>query len=273
MNLELLKRLLAVPTSSMHEEQMVSFLVEHINRLGVAQCGQVAVDAHNNVYVVKGGARFLPCVAAHIDTVFGWTETEIVQRDKTLVGMDRHGHQIGIGADDKAGVFVCLELLERFENIAVAFFANEETGCVGAYHAKPEFFEQVGYVLEFDAPARGLVSYTVDGVRLFQNDGDFIQTAMPALQKHGLTHWQRHPYTDVKALRQRFDLSCLNLSAGYHNWHRPDEFVDLEDVDAAIIAGTELIQVLGCRCYPFPVGASDTVDPLIEVTGLSVLKN
>lgn len=270
MRLNLLKRLLAVPTSSLHEEKMVSFLVEHVKERGVARCGRVAVDSHNNVYVVKGNARCLPCVAAHIDSVHRWAEVEIVQQNGTLVGFDRLGQQIGIGADDKAGVFVCLELLERFENIAVALFAAEEIGCIGATHARSDFFDPVGYVLEFDCPGAGVVSYSVDGVRLFENDGDFIRTAMPVLRKHGLINWQRHPHTDVKALRQRFDFSCLNVSAGYRNLHRRDEFVLLHEVEAAINSGEALLRALGCRRYPFPVGAQDTAPPLFEVTCLNV---
>lgn len=78
---------------------------------------------------------------------------------------------------------ICLELLERFDNIAVALFAAEEVGCVGSRNADPEFFERVGYVVEFDCPGRGLVSYTSGGVRLFQNDGDFIKTALPVMCK------------------------------------------------------------------------------------------
>jgi hypothetical protein len=45
-------------------------------------------------------------------------------------------------------------------------------------------------------------------LRLFANNGEFIQTAMPALQTNGLTRFQHHPYSDVMALRQRFGFSA-----------------------------------------------------------------
>jgi len=128
----------------------------------------------------------------------------------------------------------------------------------------------VGYVIEFDCPGCGLVSYTSSGTRLFANDGEFIQTAAPVMQAHGLTRWQRHPFTDVMALRQRFNFSCLNLSCGYHNWHRSDDYVVVEEVEAAVNAGEALIAALGCRSYPFDAGADDVATPLCEVTGLQI---
>ena len=268
--LDLLKRLLAVPTCSRQEGQMVEFLVEHVRQRGSARCGEVVTDEWNNVYIRKGGPGVVPCVAAHIDTVHPLRPVEIVQQDGILFGLDENGQRTGIGADDKAGVYMCLELLERFDDIAVALFAAEEIGCVGADHAPAAWFNDVGYVIEFDCPGRDLVSYTSSGTRLFANDGEFIQTAAPVMQAHGLTKWQHHPFTDVMSLRRRFNFSCLNLSCGYRNWHRPDDYLVLDEVEAAVNAGEALIAALGCRSYPFDAGTDELVAALCEVTGLQI---
>ena len=270
MRLELLKQLLGVPSPSRREEQMVAFLKEHVRQRGVERCGEIVSDQFNNVLIRKGKPGTVPCVAAHLDTVHEAGAAKIVQQDGFLFGMDGQGERTGIGADDKAGVFVCLELLEKFENIAVILFAGEEIGCVGAEHAPKAWFEDVGYVIEFDCPGQRLVSYTSNGVRLFSNDGEFIKTAGPVMQAHGLTRWQRHPFSDVMALRQRFGFSCLNLSCGYYNWHRRDEYVVVDEVEAAVHAGEALITALGCRAYPFKAGANDRTTPLYEVTGLKI---
>jgi len=270
MRLDLLKQILAVPTCSRQEERMVAFLAEHVRQRGKEKCGEIVTDCLNNVYIRKGNAGIVPCLAAHIDTVHTPRPVEIIEQDGILFGRDEQGQRTGIGGDDKAGVFVCLELLERFDQIAVILFATEEVGCVGAIHAPTPWFKDVGYVIEFDCPGRGLVSYMSGGERLFANGGEFIQTAAPVLQAHGLTRWQRHPFSDVMALRQRFDFSCLNLSCGYHNWHRPDEYVVVEEVEAAVNAGEALISALGCRSYPFVATADDLAAPLFEVTGLQM---
>ena len=249
---------------------MVEFLVEQVRQRGAARCGEIVVDEWNNVFIRKGRADYCPCVAAHIDTVQPLRPVQIVQQNGVLVGYDLHGQRTGIGADDKAGVFVCLELLERCQNIAVALFAAEEIGCFGAKHAPAGWFDGVGSVVEFDCPGHGLVSYSSGGERLFANDGEFIQTAAPVLQAHGLTRFQHHPFTDVMALRRRFGFSCLNLSCGYHNWHRPDEYVVVAEVEAAVNAGEALIAALASRAYPFDADADDTATPKFEVTSLQL---
>ena len=258
MRIELLKQILAVPTCSRQEGRMVEFLVQHVRQRGPARCGEITTDDWNNVFIRKGSIGILPCVAAHIDTVHPLRPVEIVQHDGILFGIDELEQRTGIGADDKAGVFICLELLERFDNIAVALFASEEIGCVGAHHAPAAWFQNLGYVVEFDCPARGLLSYTSGGVRLFQNDGDFIQRAMPVLNRHGLTNWQDHPFTDVMALRERFGISCLNLSCGYRNWHQSDEYVVLDEVQAALDSGKDLLRALECRRTPSMLTAAAT---------------
>jgi hypothetical protein len=90
------------------------------------------------------------------------------------------------------------------------------------------------------------------------------------LEAHGLTRWQRHPFTDVMALRERFGFSCLNLSCGYRNWHCPDEYVVLDEVEVALASGEDLFRVLGCRRYTFDTDSGDAALPPLEVTGLQL---
>ena len=249
---------------------MVEFIVRHVEQMGPRSGVRCRVDEHNNIYITKGDAEFLPCVAAHIDTVHRLAPARIVQHDGLLIGFDTAGRRTGIGGDDKAGVYICLELLERFDNIAVVFFAAEEVGCVGSRNAAPDFFKRVGCVIEFDCPGRGLVSYTSGGVRLFQNHGDFITTALPVMCRHGALNWQHHPFSDVKTICGRFGLSCLNVFAGYYNWHRRDEFVKLSDVEHALAFGTDLIRALGNRRYNFDSSVPDLAEPAVPVTDLNL---
>jgi len=251
---------------------MVEFLTHHIKARGIERCGQVWSDQHKNVYVVKGSAEHYPCLSAHIDTVQPFErEVRILQLDDIFVGEDSKGNQAGIGGDCKSGIMVCLEALERLDNVAVALFAYEEHGGVGASNSSPEFFERTGYVLEFDCPARNLFSYRNSGVRLFQNDGEFIQRALPSLQQRQML-WQDHPYTDVTFLRKRFPLSMMNMSSGYYNWHSDHEYVRISDTAHAIDLALELVRELGEQCYPFPVHGRHRckAKPLVEVGPLVV---
>ena len=268
-NLKLLKKLCAVPSQTYHEDQMVRFLMDLIVQGGESRYGHCWQDRHKNVFVIKGNAHRSPCVAAHIDTVQPLRKVHI-QQDGDVLKAEHRGRQVGFGADDKGGVFMCLELLQRFENIAVAFFAMEEHGCQGAKKADLAFFAKLGYMLEFDCPSRGLFSYTSSGVRLFENEGHFIFRALPVLQKHGVVQWQNHPYTDVMAVRNRTSLSCMNMSCGYYNWHSDHEYLRLSDTAASLEAAADLIGTLGeCR-YDFINASNDDAKPLIEIGPLKV---
>ena len=263
---DLLNQLLTVSSRSGQEQAIAAFLRDYATARGYA----VQTDPYHNVYMRKGKPGVVPCAAAHIDTVHPPAKLKVMHRGGQVFGIDEQGQRCGIGADDKAGVYVCLDLLERLDNLIVLLFAGEEIGCVGSRNAPAHWFSDIGYLIAFDCPSQSLVSYTCGGVRLFANDAPFIQTAAPVLKKYGLTSWQHHPLTDVMVIRQRFPISCLNLSSGYYNWHRPDEFIVIDEMLAAIDAGKALITALGCRAYPFPVGANDQAPPLFPVTDLAV---
>jgi putative aminopeptidase FrvX len=258
-NIDRLKQVLAVPTESMREDQMVAFLqMEMANRPGVV----CTADKYNNVFIRKGKAEFYPCVAAHIDSVQPLNRHfKIVQQDGLLIA-HRGNKRVGFGADDKAGVYICLELIDRFDTIAVALFAGEEIGCRGALSADSAVFDDIGYVLEFDCPAGDMMSYTSSGMRLFHNGGDFIKKGFPVLNKWGITKWQHHPYSDVMALRKRFNFSCMNLSSGYYNWHASNECVKIADTANSLEMAADLVNTLGAARYEYEP------KPLIEVTGL-----
>jgi di/tripeptidase len=264
MNVKLLKEILAVQTQTNHEHHMVAWLVNYIvhNIPGAT----VTVDPHRNVYATKGSGKFMPTAAAHIDTVQPFRKVNVVENGTQLTGFDADtGDQCGLGADDKTGIFVCLELLRRFRNIRIIFFAGEECGTIGARAADYRFFEGIAYVVEWDCPSRNMVSYTCGGEQLFANDGDFIKQAHPVLKKHGSVLWQHHPYTDVMTVRRRFPITCLNLSSGYYRWHANDEFVSIPDVELALEVGFDLFNTVKPESYAIGRIVANTVEPLVQI--------
>jgi tripeptide aminopeptidase len=262
--LDSLKALLQVQTVSGAEWPMVNYLLDHCEKAGY----HVHYDAHNNVYVTKGEADVYPLIGAHLDTVQRFDDIEICEEGHYLTGR-KGGLDRGIGADCKTGIFACLELLQRLPVVKAAFFAGEEIGCVGARNSDPLFFKDVGYFVEFDCPSRDLMSYTSSGQRMFYNRGNFIQAALPVLNRFGVK-WQHHPYTDVWVIGPKYRLSCLNLSSGYYNWHADDEYIYTPDLERAIEMGEEVVTALGYNCYPFCLNDVDEFEPLAPVTRLKV---
>ena len=262
-NLELLKDVLSVPTKTYQEERMVAFLVNWLTENSIPHF----VDEHNNVYATKQESLelpedfYFPCVISHTDTVHNIDTINVVQEilpnaqgEKKLSykAYNDEGNPTGIGGDDKCGVFACLTLLQELPNVKAAFFVSEETGCHGSLKASEEFFENVGYGIQFDAPENWMITERCFGQVLFDRDSEFFESCDKVLTEgmdNNYMEYMVHPYTDVYALRGKFDFSCINISIGYYNYHTKHEYVVVEDVFNGIDMGRKMIESLGNKLH------------------------
>lgn len=269
MDINKFKELLSVPTKTYKESKMVEFLVNYLTIEGY----DWNRDEYNNVYVTKGTldeGEFYPMFISHTDTVHELIDQinvkeEYLVRPYTfgkdfgteqslcLKAYDNDENPTGIGGDDKCGIFICLELLQKLNKVKVAFFVSEETGCHGSKMVDTEFLKDVGYCVQYDAPGDHLISYSCFGTILYDMDGKFFKTALSSITKSFGNEMlvQSHPYTDIMMIKQKSDLSCLNMSCGYYNMHTKNEFVCLDDVERAITAGLNLVKDLGLQKYEF----------------------
>ncbi len=154
--LENLLDLCRVPSPSLHEREAVKVLAKKIRALGHEpledDAGQrIGGDCGNIVVKVPGtgkGPRLL--FAAHMDTV------------------EKTGSGGGIlGADDKSGVAILLEVLARLAegkkkhgDLVFAFTVAEEVECLGAAELDPAIYEglDAGVVLDATAPEEIVVA-------------------------------------------------------------------------------------------------------------------
>jgi di/tripeptidase len=262
-NTDLLKQVLSVPTKTYQEEKMVEFLVNWLTENNISHF----VDEHNNVYATKQESAelpedfYFPCVISHTDTVHNIDTINIseemlpnAQREIKLSykAYNDQGKPTGIGGDDKCGVFACLTLLQELPYLKAAFFVSEETGCYGSLKASEDFFSNVGYGIQFDAPENWMITEKCFGQVLFDRDSEFFNTCDKILTE-GMNQndmeYMVHPYTDVYALRGKFDFSCINISIGYYNYHTKNEYVVVEDVFNGIDMGRKMIEDLGNRLH------------------------
>lgn len=247
-NKEKLIEILSIPTFVGDESNIKDYIVNYLNNKSIPNY----VDEYGNVYVTKGNTEHFPCVLAHMDTVHRIVEFNVLEEDNNLFAVNRICEKSGIGGDDKAGIFICLELLESFDNIKAAFFVSEEVGCLGSYLSDPLFFENVGYAIQFDAPGNNWISQFSDGVKLFSTESEFyekISLVLEELIPGGIIELGYHPYTDVSALKSLYNFSCLNYSAGYHKMHSTSEYVSLSDVEICLNIGARMIEALGEKFY------------------------
>jgi tripeptide aminopeptidase len=254
MNKNLLREVLSIPTHYRQTRQFTDWLQSWMLTHDIP----FYTDMIGNIYATKGTTNsFYPAVCAHTDTVHPIQPFTVVEDFGKFIALDFEHHRTGLGGDDKAGVYVCLELLLSMPVLKAAFFVDEEIGCLGSKQADPSFFEDVGYCIEFDSPNNDILSFSCDGAQLCEENGAMLKIAEPILTKFGAVKWQRHPYTDVAQLRRKFSFECLNLPCGYYYMHSKREYVCIEDTARAVELGKTILTALGCNRYYMPAGLGE----------------
>lgn len=254
---ELLKEILSIPTYFGREERIKDFLIGYGIKNGIP----VKVDNKGNIYFIKGQldeGESYPCVVAHMDTVHLDQIPDIeadtkldIHEEISKLGVKlwasrKEGKKsvvTGIGGDDKAGIFICLEIMKKFDKIIGAFFVEEEFGCKGSEYADEEILKDVGYFMQFDAPYDYWCSFSSNGIQLFNEE--IYNKIKSILSENNIKYIGHDPYTDIFKLKIRFDVACMNFFAGYHHMHTKNEFVVIENVEKAVKMGSNIIKTLG----------------------------
>jgi putative aminopeptidase FrvX len=264
------KSLLSIPSKTYMEEGMVEYIMDVLETMEGVKSFR---DEYNNVYAVKGElneGEFYPMFIAHTDTVHNIVPEIVVKEEQStkpttygktfdntvhdiLKAYTPEGHPTGIGGDDKAGIFIALELLRVLPKVKIGLFVSEETGCHGSQKCDVDFLKDVGYAVQFDAPGDHLITRICWGIKLYDDNGEFIKIAKSTFESwmDTVASEQTHPYTDVSQIKQKGDFSCINFSCGYYNMHSSQEFVVIKDVENAIFMAEDLVNKLGYKKYEY----------------------
>lgn len=250
-NLEYLIEVLSVNTCSHHEEQMVAFLT---HQLGIIAPNAVVEHTKDgNILVTKKQTDFtgyLPCVVAHMDTVHEiYKGFKVIKTIDNLSAVQNYGtpkvSKAGIGGDDKVGVFIALEMLKTFDNIKIAFFTNEEIGCVGSNAVDLEWFKDTSFVIQGDR--RGNNEIVFEDMNGIVASDEFIEDTKPIATRHGYVFSDKGSYTDATTMSGNgLCVSAYNIACGYYNAHTKDEFVTITDVAKSMDLFIDLIKTLTC---------------------------
>ena len=221
--MNLLKELYQTNGKSGHEDEIKSIVRKEVSAVDAT----IAEDSFGNLFVTKGVAKEYPCVAAHLDEVHEPVQRHIVEENNRLFALDGDGNSIGIGADDKNGVWLALRLLKEVPIVKVALFVQEEkdgdlSGCRGSNACDLHWFNDVKYVIECDRKGcNDIVTFSEKaGIRLC--DDNFIPQRLCIEYGYNPVNGGK---TDVTALKQRgLAIPCCNISCGYYNAHSDEEY-------------------------------------------------
>lgn len=248
---------MSVPTHSHLECRMVAYIMLWARRNGI----KYEFDSYGNIYLTKGTLgdnEFYPCVTSHLDTVQDKQDPyilagvpldlkcELTKEGEHKLSVDsKGGTSIGIGADDKAGVTICLSMFNHFDKLKACFFLCEEIGCWGSKELDKDWFKDVGYVIGYDSPDLFRAAWSCSGVKLFSYE--FYEKYMkPVCDEWGLENcFFSEPITDVMEIRKQCEIICMNFGNGGYNAHMPGEYCIMEHMDHACGMGVALIDHIG----------------------------
>ncbi|MBM7620032.1 hypothetical protein JOC95_001884 [Bacillus tianshenii] len=227
--LQQLEECLSIQGESGNEDTIRQYVVEKMTPL----VDHITVDSKGNILAQKNcGNAQGPVLLfnAHLDTV------EEISAARTIMksGAVWSSSEGILGADDRAGVTILLELAQRLDSIKFngkvkfIFTVEEEIGLVGARKVDEYFLWDVEAAFVVDRRNNGDIVTSCGGYEAFchQRFGEFVEDV--ALS-NGLDGWKctRGGSSDTRIWASH-GIQSVNLSVGYQNEHTDDEILDTD---------------------------------------------
>lgn len=169
-------------------------------------------------------------LVAHLDTVHKESpKTVLYSKDgNTIMSLE------GIGGDDRCGVIMILDILNKYD-CSVAFFEDEEIGCVGSKLFCKSGIDLSGnnYCVEFDRKGNN------DYVFYKDYNADFEEH----IKKFGFKK-ATGSCSDISYIAPAFKIESVNISCGYFNPHCWYEYVNIADMNDIIKRATKMVGTL-----------------------------
>ena len=197
-------------------------LVEDLLRSGLFPSG-IEKDPHGNYFYKIGNSRTI--FASHLDTACKEQVGVTHVFEDNMIKTD--GKSI-LGADDKAGVAIMINMINHNISGLYYFFIGEEVGCIGSGLASKygDFKGKFDRVISFDR--RG-----TDSVITYQSSSrccsdDFARSLSKQLNLLGMNYKPDDTgvYTDSAEFVDIIS-ECTNLSVGYYKEHTHNESQDI----------------------------------------------
>ncbi|WP_110114058.1 M20/M25/M40 family metallo-hydrolase [Bacillus sp. CGMCC 1.16541] len=224
-----LEQCLSINGESGNESEIREYVIEQLN----PHVDFLTVDRTGNILAQKmcgTGRGPTVLVNAHLDTV------EMIEKGRKIVkeGSIWSSSEGILGADDRAGVTVLIELAKRLETLkfhgAVKFIftVEEEVGLVGARRVDGYFLWDVDAAFVVDRRGTGDIVTSCGGYEPFchENYGAFVEQIAIT---EGLEGWKcaAGGSSDTRVWAG-YGIQSVNLSAGYQHEHTNDETLHVD---------------------------------------------
>ena len=185
-------------------------------------------DEFGNLFIQIGESDVM--FTSHLDTATSALTQVVHTFDGKLIKTD--GKSI-LGADDKAGVVIMLNMIENNIPGLYYFFLGEEVGCIGsrkvATKQKTEKIEGINKVISFDRRGTDSVITFQSGQRCCSEN--FGEALSKQLNLSDQTFSYKNDPTGILTDSVQFIgiySECTNISVGYKNEHTYGEVQDID---------------------------------------------
>lgn len=234
-NIDLLRRLYKIFSPSKHEERMSLFVQSQLVKIGINDFG---VDNLHQIYRLKPNTRLL---CAHMDQVSRKPISKVYTIGNFMFGDGN------LGADDKNGIYIVLDLLERFRNESFIFSTGEEVGCnIDQLLEKyKNILKEIKYGIVFDRRNGSDIIGRHNDYCVKEFDEDLEEIGEEFNFKSG-----RGIFSDCDKIRDY--ISCANMSCGYYNPHSATEYTKIDELINARDFGVRILEKIDKK-YDKPV--------------------
>ena len=237
-----LKEVLSIQSCSKDSSTMEDYIISQLQKINDIEYWQ---DEYNNIFVIAGNPdKLVPCFICHTDTVHQIIpHYKVIEDAGVLFSINPKTYErVGVGGDDKVGIYICLKALQAYQHFRCVFFANEEIGCIGSNNCDMSFFDNCTVVLQADRKGNSDFIDFTNGIEIFGDD--FFDAIQPILTKYNYKV-KEGLYTDVGTLKQRgLEVAAANISCGYYDPHSDNEYVVTADVERC----KELMFTIASKC-------------------------
>ena len=181
-------------------------------------------------------------VVAHVDTVFARKPDRIISVDGSwFSSFDDENMYLGLGGDDRSGVYIIWRLLDLGHKPFVILLNDEEIGCIGAR----EFVKQVKcpdikYLIEFDRHGGDEAVYYGCDNKKFER----------YVKHHGF-HTEIGRFSDIGIIAPAWGVAAVNVSIGVHGEHEPMEHVIASEVESIIEKADKMLWNVPKKPYKY----------------------
>ena len=227
--MKLLQQLYFISSPSGKEHKMSSFIKDYLRKNDINDFKVLG----NQIYRILPNT---PLVAAHMDQV-GSKPLKKLSYNKELKAL--YGN-VNIGADDKNGIWIILNLLKTKKDLSFIFSDQEEAG--GNideifYKLDDELIKSIKYCLVFDRRNGSDIIGTINNYCNADFENDIAKIGKDFNYKISSGIW-----SDCDIISNW--VPCINLSCGYYRAHSDQEYTVIDELLNSFKFGSKIIDTL-----------------------------